>query len=206
MDQRLTENKILYGDGLFMCKSSLTGVLCVTCLSRRKFSNTYDNYAPMKSARSFSRVIRFYCSKIQNVHVAFPRGQLFLLVKLGLPSSVDGLCLRGNSPVVGVSRPCVCIITGQWVPKGLFAGRDLAFPSCPPWLSPHSGTKSTLIKCLSSEWCMSECEDLEIFNRKIIALQRCINFWCMTTRISHEYTYVCSLLSLPPTPTSLPPH
>ena len=74
------------------------------------------------------------------------------------------------------------------------------FSSCPQWLSTYSGTKSTLNKCLSSEWCMGECEDLEIFNWKIIALQCCIGFWHMTTRISHEYTYVCSLLSLPPTP------
>ena len=74
------------------------------------------------------------------------------------------------------------------------------FLSCPQWLSTHSGTKSTLNKCLSSEWCMGECEDLEIFNWKIIALQCCVGFWHMTTRISHEYTYVCSLLSLPPTP------
>ena len=63
-----------------------------------------------------------------------------------------------------------------------------------------TGTEHISDKCLSSEWCMGECEDLEIFNWKIIALQCCIGFWHMTTRISHEYTYVCSLLSLPPTP------
>ena len=126
-DQRLTENRILYGDGLFTSKSLLTGVLCVTGLSRQKFSNTCDNYTQMKSARSFSRVIRLYCFKIQSVRMSFPRGQLFLLVKLGLLSTVDGLCLRRNSPMVEVSHPCVCIITGQWVPKPLFAGRDMYF-------------------------------------------------------------------------------
>ena len=41
---------------------------------------------------------------------------------------------------------------------------------------------------------------LFIFNWRIIALQYCVGFCHISTWISHSYTYVRSLLNLPPTP------
>ena len=43
-----------------------------------------------------------------------------------------------------------------------------------------------------------------IFNWRIIALQCCVGFFHSSTRISHRYTYVPSLLNLPPTPHRIP--
>ena len=43
-----------------------------------------------------------------------------------------------------------------------------------------------------------------IFNWRIIALQCCIGFFHSSTRISHRYTYVPSLLNLPPTHHRIP--
>ena len=41
-------------------------------------------------------------------------------------------------------------------------------------------------------------QNLLIFNWRIIALQCCVGFCHTSTRISHRYTYVPSLLNLPP--------
>ena len=46
---------------------------------------------------------------------------------------------------------------------------------------------------------------LVYFNWKIIALQGCAGFCRTSTQISHNYTYVHSLLSLPSTPTTITP-
>ena len=44
-----------------------------------------------------------------------------------------------------------------------------------------------------------------IFNWRIVALQYCVGFCHLSTWISHRYTYVSSLLNLPPTSEPLPP-
>ena len=44
-----------------------------------------------------------------------------------------------------------------------------------------------------------------IFNWRIVALQHCVGFWQISSWISHRYTYVPSLLTIPPPPSpSLP--
>ena len=46
---------------------------------------------------------------------------------------------------------------------------------------------------------------LFIFNWRVIALQYCVGFCHTSTRISHSYTYVPSILTLPPISHPLPP-
>ena len=43
-------------------------------------------------------------------------------------------------------------------------------------------------------------KNLFIFNWRIIVLQYCVGFCHISTRISHRYIYIPSILNLPPTP------
>lgn len=59
-------------------------------------------------------------------------------------------------------------------------------------------TKS-LSFCLSKKICLCFLKYF-IFNWNIIPLQCCIGFCHISTRVSHRYTHIASLLRLPPTP------
>ena len=58
--------------------------------------------------------------------------------------------------------------------------------------------------CDSLYLSLSSFKNLFIFNWKIIALQYCIGFCCVSTWISHRYTCIRSLLNLPPTSHPIP--
>ena len=49
-------------------------------------------------------------------------------------------------------------------------------------------------------FCIYSFLNIFIFNWRIIALQYCVSFCHTSTRISHKYIYIPSLLSLPPAP------
>ena len=57
---------------------------------------------------------------------------------------------------------------------------------------------SSLEKCLF--WSSAHFFFKFIFNWRIITLQYCVGFWDTSTWVSHRYTYVLSLLNLPPSP------
>ena len=86
-----------------------------------------------------------------------------------------------------------CPSADEWIRKlSVFFLRDFcSYPSFQRFLQ-----KLPLLSCLLFNYL--------IFNWKIIVLQCCISFCHRSTWISHRYTYVFSLLNLPPTSHHIP--
>ena len=87
-----------------------------------------------------------------------------------------------------------------------------------PWTGEPGGLQSTGSHSIGHDWVTNTllhlplvcCYYLYIFlkiisNCRIIALLRCVGFCHTWTWISHRYTYVSSLLNLPPTSHVIPP-
>ena len=106
----------------------------------------------------------------------------------GLCCKFSALLLNhGNNHRQPVTRGCGCISVKLSVQQGRPQCADLSSCPGPPAL-----------------WWPLFCGTSFLLNWRKIALQCCVGFCHMTVQISHNYTYIPSLLSLPPVPHPTP--
>ena len=106
----------------------------------------------------------------------------------GLCCKFSALLLKhGDNHRQPVTRGCECISIKLSVQQGRPQCADLNSCPGPPAL-----------------WWPFFCGTSFFFNWRKIALQCCVGFCHMTVQISHNYTYIPSLLSLPPLPHPTP--